>query len=127
MVSLGEFMANQITQRNRRKSALPPFVLLDSNKTRRYKLGLMMQWAKVALALLVAFTIAYILITPDPTDDVDGVLRPSHPTFAQRMLAVSLWEFQAPVAVLFRSFPLPDRSRRLATFELLDVISVCRC
>jgi hypothetical protein len=120
-------MANRLTQRNRGKSALPPFALLDRNKSRSYKRLIMMRWARVALALIVAFTIAYILITPDPTDDVDGVLRPSHPAFAQRMLAVSLWEFQTPVTILFHSFPLPDRTRHLAAFELLDVISVCRC
>src|SRR6266849_1627916 len=103
-------MPSQIVHRNRGTSAPP-----------------MMRWVKVALALVVIFTIAYILITPDPTDDVDGILRPNHPSLAQRMLAVSFWESQPPVTVLFHWLPLPDRTRHLAAFELLDVISVCRC
>jgi len=120
-------MANQTTLPNRRKSALLPFVLLDRNKTRSYKIGIMMRWARVALALLVAFTIAHILITPDPADDVDGILQQNHPASAHRMLAVSLWEFQTPVSVLLHLFTFTDRSQHLAAFELLDVISVCRC
>jgi hypothetical protein len=120
-------MANQMTLPNRRKSALLPFVLLDRNKTRSYKLGIMMRWTRVALALLVAFTIAYILITPDPTDDVDGILQQNHLASAHRMLAVSFWEFQTSASVLPHLFTFTDRSKHLATFELLDVISVCRC
>jgi hypothetical protein len=127
LVPLGEAMANQITLPNRRKSALFPFVLLDRNKTRSYKLGIMMRWTRVALALLAAFTIAYILITPDPTDDVDGILQQNHLASANRMLAVSLWEFQTPVSALLHLFTFTDRGQHLATFELLDVISVCRC
>ncbi len=114
-------------KRNNGAAGRGPFALLDINKSQRYKLGLMMQWAKVALALVVIFTIAYILITADPTDDVDGVLGPNHPASAHRMLAVSLWEFQTPVSVLLHLFTFTDRSQHLATLELLDVISVCRC
>ena len=87
----------------------------------------MMRGARVALALIVAFTIAYILITPDPTDDVDCILQQNHPVSTHRMLAVSLWEFQTRMTVLFHSFTLPRCTRHLAKFELLDVISVCRC
>lgn len=101
-------------------------VLLDRNKGRSYKRG-MMRWTRVALALLVAFAIAYILITPDLSDDVDGVLRPNHPTLAHKMLAVSLWDSRIPVTVLFPLFNLPRCTRHLAAVELLDVISVCRC
>ena len=104
-----------------------PFAPLDSNKTRGYKRGVMMRGARVAPALVVILTIANILITPDPTDGVDGTVRPNHPAFAQRMLAVSLWEFQTPITVLFHSFTFPGRGRHLAAFELLDIISVCRC
>jgi hypothetical protein len=120
-------MATQTTQPNRGKTAPPPFVLLHRNKSRTCQRGLILRWAQVALALLVAFTIAYILITPDTTDDVDGILQQNHPTSANRMLAVSLWEFQTPVSVLLHLFTFTDRSQHLATFELLDIISVCRC
>jgi hypothetical protein len=86
----------------------------------------MMRWARVALALIVVFTISYILITPDPGDDVDGILQQNHLVSMHRMLAVSLWEFHTRMTVLFHSFTLPRFTRRLAKFELLDFISVCR-
>jgi hypothetical protein len=120
-------MATQTTQRNRGKSVPPSFVLLHRNKSRTCQRGLPLRWAQVGLALLVAFTIAYILITPNTRDDVDGILQQNHPTSADRMLAVSLWEFQTPVSVLLHLFTFTDRGQHLATFELLDVISVCRC
>ncbi len=120
-------MATQITQRNRGKSAPPPFVLLHRNKSRTCRRGLILHWARVALALVVAFTIAYVLITPDTSDDVAGILQRNHPASAHRMLAVSLWEFQTPVSGLLHLFTFTDRSQHLATSELLDVISVCRC
>jgi hypothetical protein len=87
----------------------------------------MMRWARVALALVVIFTIAYVLITPDPTDDVDGVLQPSHPALAHKIPAVSLWESQLPAFVQFHFFLPPKSTRQLLTLELLDLISVCRC
>src|SRR3981189_2052061 len=102
-------MPTQTTQRNRAKRGRP--------------LG----GARVGLALLVGYTNAYILITPNTRDDVDGILQQNHPTSADRMLAVSLWEFQTPVSVLLHLFTFTDRGQHLATFELLDVISVCRC
>jgi hypothetical protein len=117
-------MASPITELSCVKSAFSPLALFHKNKCPR---GLILRWVRVALALMVAFTIAYILITPDPTDDVYGVLSPNHPALAQKVLAVSLWEFQAPVTVLLHSFTFTDRSQHLAMFELLDVISVSRC
>jgi hypothetical protein len=114
-------MASQITQRNRGKSAPSPLALFQKNKI------LIQHWVRIALALMVAFTIAYILITPDPTDDVYGILQQNHPALAHRMLAVSLWEFKVPMTVLLHLFTFTDRGQHLATFELLDVISVCRC
>jgi len=86
-----------------------------------------LRWARVALALVVIFTVAYILITPDPTDDVDGVLQPNHPALAHKIPAISLWESWTPVIVLFHSVPPLGSARQLLSSELLDLISVCRC
>ena len=111
-----------------REPRRPQFLLLDNNITRSYKRDIMMKWARVALALVVVFTIAYVLITPDPTDDVYGVLPPNHPALAQKVPAVSLWEFQVPTAVMIVVFTLRGSfTRHFAEFELLDIISVCRC
>jgi hypothetical protein len=38
----------------------------------------MMRGARVALVVVAIFSIAYVLISPDPTDDVTGVLRPDY-------------------------------------------------
>jgi hypothetical protein len=125
-------MANQLvphhSEPHNRVPRKAPIVLPDSNRNRSCKLGPRMQWARVALALVVIFAIAYVLITPDPNDDVYGVLRLNHPATSQKVPAVSLWEFQIPVTVSLHLLSLPESlTRRLAAFELLDVISVCRC
>jgi len=104
-----------------------PAVLLDRNKSRSYKLCPMMRCARVALAVVVILSISYVLITPDPSEDVYGVLRPNHAAMVQRVLAVSLWGSQVPVIVLFHLFTPPSCTRDLATLKLLDLISVCRC
>src|SRR5258708_19940088 len=109
-------MATQTTQRNRGKSAPPPFVLLHRNKSRTCQRGLMLRWAQVALALLVAFTIAYILITPNTRDDVAGILQQNHPASPHRILAGSFWEFQTPLNVLLHFFTFPARIPHLTTF-----------
>ena len=87
----------------------------------------MMRGARIALAVVAIFSIAYVLITPDPTDDVDGVLRPHHAAKAQRIVSLPL--AQSPILVV-ASFLLPIRpsgAQRLATSELLDLVCVCRC
>lgn len=101
--------------------------LLDGPRSRSYKSCPMMRYARVALALIVVFSISYVLITPDPTDDVYGVLRPNHPAMAPRLLGVSPWESQLPVVDLFHSFTLPTCTPHLATLELLDLLSIWRC
>ncbi|HTB94140.1 MAG TPA: hypothetical protein VK728_15005 [Candidatus Sulfotelmatobacter sp.] len=100
---------------------------IDTDKSHRYKYGPMMRWARVALALVVICAIAYVLITPDPNDDVDGVLQPNHPALGHKIPVVSLWESWTPVNVLFHAVIPPGFVRQLLTLELLDFISVCRC
>jgi len=88
----------------------------------------MMRGARVALAVVVIFSIAYVLITPDPTDDVEGVLRPNDWAKAQRI--VSLLPLpRSPVLVIvpFLSSIPPSAIQRLTTSELLDLVCICRC
>jgi small-conductance mechanosensitive channel len=81
----------------------------------------------VALAVIAIFSIAYVLITPDPNDDIDGVLRPNRPIKVQRLLAVSIPQFQIVAILAFYLFTAPSFSRRLTASELLDFVCVCRC
>lgn len=87
----------------------------------------MMRGARIALVVVVIFSIAYVLITPDPTDDVDGILRPHHTAKAQRIVSLPL--AQSPILVV-AEFHLPRRpsgTQQLITSDLLDLVCVCRC
>jgi len=87
----------------------------------------MMRGARVALVVVVIFSIAYVLISPDLTDDVDGVLRPNHPAKAQRLVSLSLQQSQILVIVAYLLSMPPSSTQRLTTSELLDLVCVCRC
>ena len=87
----------------------------------------MKRGARIALVVVVILSIAYVLITPDPTDDVDGVLRPHHTAKAQRVVSLPL--VQSPILVV-APFYLPMRpsgAQRSITSDLLDLVCVCRC
>jgi hypothetical protein len=85
----------------------------------------MMRGARVALAVIAILSIAYVLITPDPTDDVEGVLRPNYS--AQRIVSLPLPRSPVLVIVPFLSSIPPSAIQRLTTSELLDLVCVCRC
>jgi hypothetical protein len=87
----------------------------------------MKRGARVALVVVVIFSIAYVLITPDPTDDVAAVLRPNHSAKAQKIVSLSLR--QSPILVIIPFLLSMPRSatQRLTTSELLDLVCVCRC
>src|SRR5262249_26252243 len=90
------------------------------------KLAAMFRAARIALAFLTIFTIGYVLVIPNPNDDVMGVLRPSHFGKAQK-LAVCFFQPLAPQIAMFQ---LPTYSRpiqRLTTLELVDLVCVYRC
>jgi hypothetical protein len=87
----------------------------------------MMRSARVALVVVAIFSIAYVLISPDPTDDVDGVLGLNHSAKAQTIVSLPLP--QSPILVIAPSLlstPL-NATQRLTTSELLDLVCVCRC
>ena len=87
----------------------------------------MMRGARVALVVVVIFSIAYVLISPDLTDDVNGVLRPNHPAKAQRLVGLSLPQSPILVIVTFLLSMPPGSTQRLITLELLDLVCVYRC
>jgi len=87
----------------------------------------MIRSVRVALVLVVIFSIAYVLISPDPNDDVDAALRPDHPLKAQGMVTLSHSQSQILIFVMFRFFAPPTCTQRLAALELLDLVCVCRC
>jgi hypothetical protein len=85
----------------------------------RYAINLfqMFRAARVALAFLAIFSIAYVLVTPDPTDDATGLVRPSHLSKAQK-LAVSFIQLTTQQSVVFL-LPTPlSSTQRLTTLDL---------
>jgi hypothetical protein len=87
----------------------------------------MMRGARVALVVVAIFSIAYVLITPDLTDDVDGVVRPNHSAGAQKIISLALPQSSILTIVPFLLPIRPSAIQRLATLELLDLVCVCRC
>ena len=78
--------------------------------------------------MIVIFAIAYVLITPDPTDDVEGILRQNHQAKVQKLVSLSLPQLQVFVIVVFLLSMSSTRSaQRLTSSELLDLVCVCRC
>jgi len=87
----------------------------------------MMRGARIVLAVVAIFSIAYVLITPDLTDDVDSVLRPSHTAKAQRIVSLPLLESAILVVVPFLLPIRPNVTQGLGVSELLDLVCICRC
>jgi len=101
-------------------------LLIDTHKRGANNLFQMFGAVRVALALLCIFSIAYVLITPDATDDVTAVSQRSHFGKAQK-LAACLVQPLAPQIALFR-LPTPSSSsQRLTTLELVDLFRTYRC
>jgi hypothetical protein len=87
----------------------------------------MMRGARVALVLVAILSITYVLVTPDLTDDVDGILRPNYRTKAQRIVGLPLPQTPILAVVPFLLSMPRSVTQRLTTSELFDLICVCRC
>jgi lipopolysaccharide export LptBFGC system permease protein LptF len=87
----------------------------------------MMRVLQIVVVLAVVFSVAYVLITPDPTDDVDGILLSNHPLTAHRLIGVSVPHFQMFTIVLARLSTVLTFSKFSTTSELLALTCVCRC
>jgi hypothetical protein len=87
----------------------------------------MMRGVRVALVLVAIFSLAYVLISPDPTDEVNGVLRPNHSAKAQRIVSLSLPQPPILAVVPFLLLIRPSATQHFAMAELLDLVCVCRC
>ena len=103
---------------------LPHF--LTGAKLRVINFCTMLRAARIALALLSIFAIAYVLATPDPTDDVTGVLRPNHLGKAQG-LDPHFVQPPTPNSVILPLLVPGSPTQRLTTFELVDLLCAYRC
>ncbi len=79
------------------------------------------------LVLVAILSITYVLITPDVTDDVAGILRPNHTVKAKRIVSVSAAQTAiAAVVPLVLSMPR-STTEHLSTSEVFDLICISRC
>ena len=95
------------------------------------KCGVIYLWqvsrpVQVAFVLLAILSITYVLATPDLTDDVTGVLRPSHFGKAQK-LAVCVVLPLAPQVAIFRLSAPSSSNQPSTTLELVDLFCTYRC
>ncbi|PYT87592.1 MAG: hypothetical protein DMG41_14765 [Acidobacteria bacterium] len=87
----------------------------------------------VGLMLLFAFTIMFVLVTPDPTDDVTAVVRPSilHKAYPRteplQKLSVPLVEPSSSQAVIFPLLATKSLPSRLNPSKLVDLLCEYRC
>lgn len=87
----------------------------------------MIRGARVALVVVAIFSITFVLISPYPTDDVDGVLRLNHTAQAQTIVSLALPRSPILVVVPFLLSMSPSATQHLTTSELRDLVCVCRC
>ena len=77
-------------------------------------------YTKLVLGLLIVLSITTILISPDPNDDILGVLHQQHVLTAQPTFVALL-----PVAVSIVAFAVPDESAEpLVSANLLDLVCI---
>src|SRR5712691_8994771 len=118
--------AHAIAGRRSGQSAAP-FAFLDKDKIGCYHPSFMMRSVSVVLAIFAIVSITYVLVTPDPADDANGILRPNHLFKAQRSMGVSLLQPQNLVVVVLQLFALAISTLRLTATGLLELVCVCRC
>jgi hypothetical protein len=83
--------------------------------------------------LLSAFSVTFVLVTPDSTDDVTAVVRPSiqHKAYPRteplQKLSVPLVELSSSQAVIFRLLVTKSLPSRLNPSKLVDLLCEYRC
>lgn len=86
----------------------------------------MVRAAQIALVFACAFAIAMVLITPDPTDDVPGVMSGSHLEKIQK-LALCAISPPAQRCLRYQLQARPNSHHAPNSFQLFDLGCVYRC
>jgi hypothetical protein len=84
----------------------------------------MLRLAKVGLAIVIVVSVASILITPDPSDDVNGVLQQRHAVKAA-VVAVSILPSSAAPRFSIRHASVG--AQRINRPNVLDLACVLLC
>ena len=86
----------------------------------------MFRGVRIALALLAVLTITVVLITPDPSDDVLGIVNCGHLDQVQKLTVCSI-NPPAQQCLIFLLLTPTDSHPRLSSLELVDLVCVYRC
>ena len=81
---------------------------------------------QIALALLAIFSITFVLVTPDLTDDVIAVSRPSDFGKALKLEVYMVLPTAPQIAMCRLSTPLSSNQQSI-TLELVNLLSSYRC
>jgi hypothetical protein len=84
----------------------------------------MVRLAKVGLAIVIVVSVASVLITPDPSDDVDGVIATNN-LRKVTVVPISASQSQSLPPVTFRFAPVA--LHHSATYNVLDLVCVRLC
>ena len=98
-------------------------LMLDSTAISAIYLRQVGTYTKLVLGLLVILSITTILISPDPTDDVLGVMHQQHVLTAQPVLLGLIQAAPSPTAIVLAS----DSAEIPPSGDLLDLVCTRLC
>lgn len=86
----------------------------------------MIRSVRIVLALLAVLVITVVLITPDPSDDVPGIMNGNHLDQVQKLTVCSI-NPPAQQCLVFLFLTPANSHRHLSSLELFDLDCVYRC
>jgi hypothetical protein len=87
----------------------------------------MMRVLTIGLAVVVVLSCATVLITPDPGDDINGILHQHHSVKGHKLLAAPYAQLRPFALATFQSFNPLIPTLRSSTPRLLALVCVRLC
>lgn len=100
---------------------------LDRGKTGGCRLARMMRVVTIGLAVVVILSCATVLITPDPADDIHGILHHDHSVRGHKLLAAPYAQLRPFALATFHSFNPLIPTLHSSTPRLLALVCVRLC
>jgi len=109
------------------ETSQPETCSLDKGNARGCRLAKMMRVLTIGLAVVVILSCATVLITPDPVDDVKGILCQRHSVRGHKLVAAPPAQLRPFLLATFRSFNPLILTLHLSTPHLLALVCVRLC
>ena len=100
---------------------------LDKGKTRGCRLPTMMRVLTIGLAVLVILSCVTVLITPDLTDDISGILHHHYSVKGHKLLPAPYAQLRPFALAVFYSFKPSIHTLHSSTPRLLALVCVRLC